>query len=334
MSQESHNRIQKLYRKKFLEYELKAERKLSQLVSKLSDKLSKEVREYSTSDGTLNENMIGRLEDEIDSLSRWFYEESKDVYDKIIKNSAKLAMDSQDASAIKHMRELREKYSDSPEVKGLIDKALKDANPMLLSQTYGDGLPGAVAQQVWEKRWGDGYTLSDRIWKQGSLIRKNLKAMIQKSVNEGISAVELSRAVEEYMEKPGPKWTTSIKPAVTDGASVKYNALRLARTETNQAYHRAQKVSDKRSELVKGTRWNLSESHPIDWPPSAEFRGYDEICQYRAEEDHHGLGPGVYPPGETPFDHPNGLCYLTSVVLEDEELIDMLEEKYNMEEAG
>lgn len=328
MSQRSYNNVLKRYRKKFLELEIIQEKRASNLVDKFAEKLSQAIFDHAKNDGTLNVDLITDLEREIDSISKWYQEQLKDTTKDGLRKSARIAMDGQDAAAVKHMTELIEKNEENPKLQALFRKALSDPNPMLLSATYGDGLPDAIADQVWDYRWKDGHRLSDRIWKQGEQVRSNLHGMIQQSVNEGRSAVELSRATEEYLKLPGPAWTTGIKPSVTGRGSIKYNALRLARTENNQAYHRAQSISAKRSELIKGEKWNLSMSHPIDWPPSAAVSGYPEICDYWAEEDHVGLGPGVFHPGEAPFDHPNGLCYKTNILLNNEELKDLLEEKY------
>ena len=76
--------------------------------------------------------------------------------------------------------------------------------------------------------------------------------------------------------------------------------------------------------MLIGQKWNLSNTHPHNWPPSAAYMGYPEICDYRANHDHHGLGEGVFPPGEAPPDHPNGLCYLTDVWKPVEEILDLL----------
>ena len=99
-----------------------------------------------------------------------------------------------------------------------------------------------------------------------------------------------------------------------------------------QAYQKAQNLSDKNSVIVKGTKWNLSSSHPTVWPPSSAYNGYPEICDYRAKHNHHGLGPGVFPPGKAPSDHPNGLCYLTSELYQGDELVNRIKEKYNIKE--
>ena len=39
------------------------------------------------------------------------------------------------------------------------------------------------------------------------------------------------------------------------------------------------------------------------------------MCIELAETDQYGLGPGIFPKGEEPMDHPNGMCYLTAVMV-------------------
>ncbi|WP_143423063.1 hypothetical protein [Halarsenatibacter silvermanii] len=305
------------------------EDRLERAVMKFAGKVKEEITDRTKDDGTLDKRLAKELKDEIGRLCGWYSEEEKEILRSGIKEAARLGMRGQDAAAKKHMGELIEKYKEDKEVVGLFRKALADPNPMLLSATYGEGLPDDIADTIWDNRWQDGKKLSDRIWKHENNMRQNLDGMIEKGINEEKSAADLSRAVDDYLIKPGPTWRTDILPAKTDRATVKYNALRLARTETNHAYQHAQKMSAKNSELVKGVKWNLSMSHPIDWPPSAAYEGYPEICDYRAEEDHHGLGPGVYKAdGYIPWDHPNGLCYLTDVLLKDKELMRLLKDKY------
>lgn len=100
-----------------------------------------------------------------------------------------------------------------------------------------------------------------------------------------------------------------INPNTAGGVS--YAAKRLARTEINNAFHRAQ--IDRRSEepWTEGFKWNLSRSHPER-----------DKCNDYAEEDH-GHGPGVFAVGKAPGKpHPNCLCFLTTVVVEEDEFID------------
>ena len=199
----------------------------------------------------------------------------------------------------------------------------KPAAAIFLGQ-YGTGMASQYVEAVYNRRLSDGYNLSDRIWRLKTYAERSILDVVFQGIENGMSAVELSKAVEHFLLGRGPAWTTDVKPSVTGRGTVSYNALRLARTEINQAYHNMQKNLALDNPLLIGQKWNLSNSHPTDWPPSEAYMGYAEICEYRAYADHSGLGPGVYPPGEAPPDHPNGLCYLTSVWKPVEEILDLL----------
>lgn len=194
----------------------------------------------------------------------------------------------------------------------------------ILLGRYGGGLADQFLDEYVNFRYNDGFNLSDRVWRIQEYTQKGILDITIQGIMSGISAVELAKQVEGFLLKRGPAWTTGIKRSVTGRGTVAYNALRLARTEINQAYHWAQKEMAKENPMLIGQKWNLSNSHPTDWPPSAAYMGYPEICDYRAHHDHHGLGEGVFPPGEAPPDHPNGLCYLTDVWKPVEEILDLL----------
>jgi len=189
---------------------------------------------------------------------------------------------------------------------------------------YGGGLADQFLDEYVYFRYIDGFKLSDRVWRLQQYTQQGILDITIQGIMFGISAVELAKQVEGFLLKRGPAWTTGIKRSVTGRGTVAYNALRLARTEINQGYHWAQKEMAKENPFLIGQKWNLSNSHPTDWPPSAAYMGYPEICNYRANHDHHGLGEGVFPPGEAPPDHPNGLCYLTDVWKPVEEILDLL----------
>ncbi len=194
----------------------------------------------------------------------------------------------------------------------------------ILLGRYGGGLADQFLDKYVSFRYNDGFNLSDRVWRIQEYTQKGILDITIQGIMSGTSAVELAKQLEGFLLKRGPAWTTGIKPSVTGRGTVAYNALRLARTEINQAYHWAQKEMAKENPLLIGQKWNLSNTHPTDWPLSAAYMGYPEICDYRANHDHHGLGEGVFPPGEAPPDHPNGLCYLTDVWKPVEEILDLL----------
>lgn len=85
--------------------------------------------------------------------------------------------------------------------------------------------------------------------------------------------------------------------------SVSYNAFMIARTETNKTYRDSTVELGQNKEWVYGYKWNLSASHPRP-----------DICDVWAEQDN-GMGAGVYDSSSLPYDHPNGLCYVTEVVV-------------------
>ena len=194
----------------------------------------------------------------------------------------------------------------------------------ILLGRYGGGLADQFLDEYVNFRYNDGFNLSDRVWRIQEYTQKGILDITIQGIMSGISAVELAKQLEGFLLKRGPAWTTGIKRSVTGRGTVAYNALRLARTEINQAYHWAQKEMAVNNPMLIGQKWNLSNSYPTDWPPSAAYMGYPEICDYRAHHDHHGLGEGVFPPGEAPPDHPNGLCYLTDVWKPVEEILDLL----------
>lgn len=194
----------------------------------------------------------------------------------------------------------------------------------ILNQQYGQGLIKSMRDAVFKRRYADGHNLSDRIWNMAAISEREILGRVNAAISKGTSAVELSKSVRQFLFQPGPAWTTGIKASVTGRGSMAYNALRLARTEINNAYKTAQTLQAQNSPLVVGIKWNLSGSHPTDWPVSAMYKGYPEICDYFAEDDHHGLGPGVFPKDDVWETHPNCLCHLTDVLAPPEQLEELL----------
>ncbi len=156
----------------------------------------------------------------------------------------------------------------------------------ILAGRYGGGLADQYMNEYVDHRYSDGFNLSDRIWRLQQYTQDGILKIVTLGVGAGASAVEMAKQLEGFLLKRGPAWTTGIKRSVTGRGTVAYNALRLARTETNQAYHWAQKEMAKENPMLIGQKWNLSKSHP-DYPPSAAYMGYQEICEYYALDDHH-----------------------------------------------
>ena len=144
-----------------------------------------------------------------------------------------------------------------------------------------------------------GQPLSKNIW---NVTRKNVKD-IDNIIARGIALnkdiYEIAKDLEKYVNP-------SVKKNIYLGVDkvVDYNAQRLARTMVSQAYWQSFKNVCDGNPFVVAYRWITADIHGRTC----------EVCRHRAYDDHHGLGPGVYPKDELPVDHPNGMCDFEAVV--------------------
>jgi hypothetical protein len=133
--------------------------------------------------------------------------------------------------------------------------------------------------------------LSRRVYHQRALDDGKVEQMIRQGLISGLSAKELAADVYRY-----------VSPGTKGGAS--YAAMRLARTEINNAFHERQIDGAKRPG-VQAVKWNLSGSHRVP-----------DLCNVYAG---HG-GNGEWPVGEIPEKpHPNCFCYLTYVMMDSDD---------------
>jgi hypothetical protein len=124
--------------------------------------------------------------------------------------------------------------------------------------------------------------LSERVYHTRALHEGKVEEIIRQGIVSSLSAKEMAQDVYQY-----------ISPSTPGGAS--YAALRLARTEINNAFHERQIAGGKRPG-VKAVKWNLSGSHKVP----------DECNLYAAHEP--------YDPDSVPEKpHPQCFCYLTYV---------------------
>jgi hypothetical protein len=129
--------------------------------------------------------------------------------------------------------------------------------------------------------------LSGRVWKNIALHSGVLDREIAKGLLRGLSAQELAAVVRNYID-----------PSVRGGVS--YAAMRLARTEINNAFHQTAIRYTREMPWVTGYQWHLSGSHPRT-----------DICNELAERNG-GLGRGTYHKLNVPSKpHPQCLCYIT-----------------------
>lgn len=147
--------------------------------------------------------------------------------------------------------------------------------------------------------------LSPRVWKNVSLAQGRIERLIRAGIIQGLSARELAANVRSH-----------VSPSTPGG--VGYAAMRLARTELNNAFHSHQKTIAASAPWVRAVRWNLSGTH------KSRIKGTDK-CDLMAGQNIHDLGPGRYPADAVPDKpHPQCLCFTTYEGASPSEMLDML----------
>ena len=196
-----------------------------------------------------------------------------------------------------------------------------------------------AARDAFINRTEKGLNLSDRVWQSVRQLRDEMEVAMTVAIGEGESASSMSRKVRQYLNDPdlmfrrfrfkkdedadgNPVWGRKWKKRIKDEATGKYkwidydkddyptgrgvykssakNAMRVARTETNIAYRRADHERWEQMDFILGQRVQLSRSHPKK-----------DICDKLA---------GDYPK-EFVFDgwHPQCFCYVTPITIPPED---------------
>lgn len=200
-----------------------------------------------------------------------------------------------------------------------------------------------AAMAAFIARSENGLNLSQRVWKSCRQLRDEMEVAITVAVGDGTSAATMSRSVRKYLNDPDlmfrrfrykdpetGEWKRKWKKRVIgeDGKvhfidydkdsyqdewtgpgyykSSAQNAMRVARTETNIAYRRADNTRWQQMDFVLGQRVQLSRNHPKK-----------DICDKLA---------GDYPP-DFIFDgwHPQCFCFVTPILMDEEEIQKMNE---------
>ncbi len=156
----------------------------------------------------------------------------------------------------------------------------------------------------------DGLKLSDRVWKTGERLRNTLARVVEDGITRGLNSRQLARDLQMYVQ-PGV-WTyhkADTRQRLGVPADVSYEAMRLARTEMNNAFHEGMIMANHGTPGYRGIYWRLSGSHPVR-----------DVCDDMAETMEHGE-KGFYPAGkEPPRAHPQCLCVILPAYEDPEQL--------------
>jgi hypothetical protein len=144
---------------------------------------------------------------------------------------------------------------------------------------------------------GDSYVpLSQKVYRSELGITTRVNRLVNSALARGLSALEFAREARDF-----------VNPFTPGG--LRYAAMRLARTEINNAAHAVAIDAQRDKPWVQAMEWHLSRSHP---KPDA--------CDSLA----HGgeRGDGKYPVEQTPAKpHPQCFCYITPATVSPEEFL-------------
>lgn len=153
------------------------------------------------------------------------------------------------------------------------------------------GIPNIISRRL------NNVSLSERVYKNGLVSSGRISDMIDGLIGSGASAKEIARRVVGFID-----------PNTPGGAS--YAAMRLGRTELNNAFHTTTVRLNEDKPWVRGMQWRLSGSHPKP-----------DICNSYASQSS-PLGAGVYAAGDVPTKpHPQCLCFVVPVTVSRKDFI-------------
>ncbi len=156
----------------------------------------------------------------------------------------------------------------------------------------------SAVERCAQRVYSDGWKLSDRLYRVDANMRQTIQDTLVQGIAEQVSARKLADRLRSALTEAGAD-------------NPRYQAMRIARTEIVTAHREAHILSTLDpatgglKSYIAGVGWRLSMSHP-----------HTDICDVWAEDDGDGLGAGNYLPENVPSDHPHGLCYTTTVLVE------------------
>lgn len=187
---------------------------------------------------------------------------------------------------------------------GIGEEVLRAAyKPPEISRLFAAVNERAVAA-VLSRTLHDGLRLSDRVWRVAENSRNAVRTIVEAAVASGQDSRSVARLVQQYL-RPGVK--TALRPETRRRlgvpSDVSYEAMRLAVTELNTAFHEGTVMAGRATPSYLGVLWRLSASHPRP-----------DYCDYLATRN-----GGFWPRGNEP-ERPHPWC--RCVILPVHEAID------------
>jgi len=159
----------------------------------------------------------------------------------------------------------------------------------------------AAVQALWARTLKDGLKLSQRIWNITNKNKEVIENIIADAIVRGQDAFQTARELRGYLNGDGTISRALVRRAKEAEKryyvpkDVRFEALRLARSETTFAFAEGTYLGGRVNPGYLGIRWVLSTGHPMP-----------DMCDDFAQGTD---GKGFWPKGdEPPVPHPQCLC--------------------------
>lgn len=157
--------------------------------------------------------------------------------------------------------------------------------------------------KAFQERKDKGMNLSQKLWNQSKEYKQEMEYAISSAIQKGTSAVTLSKRLSKYLaDFPSLKHDYKEKYGkAVNCQDCEYRSIRLARSEINMAYRKAEQERWKQFDFVLGYEVKLTQNG----------RHVPDICDDLA---------GKYPKDFVFMGwHPNCMCYVVSILKHDDE---------------
>lgn len=295
------NDISNEYRNKFLKRQLQYDRKFRDAFNKVIDQfaaLSNDPNAKFTKSFKYN----GAVNKKIDIIIESFNKDLLTLTEGEITKSWGLSNDKNDL---------------------IVKDYLKGVSTIKTSQSAKFFLPNIPALKAFISSPHGTDTLADSVWKVAKQARKEMEIHLGIGLMNGDSAPVISRRIRQYLQNPdalfrrvrdnngrlvASKAMLANHPGQGVYNSAYKNALRVARTNTNQAYQLSDSIRWRQLDMVIGIEIRLSAQHP-DY-------NYVEICEALA---------GIYPKTYIFIgNHPQCLCVAIPIMSPQKDFLEYL----------
>ncbi len=301
-------------RREFLRSQREAEIEVKDVLADLSDRVATIVINEAGEDGMISPGRMNRIIGRVKALHTAAWAQVlltvKAAVREAIRRSLQVNMDAAQDGIDKAKAETEEMEPPAPAsfLEGLLRRVLDVAEATRAKIGVGSVIYKTIFDRVKKRQlekglfankfrgqFQSGTTLSRRVWDVRDASLRRLRVTISTGIAQGRAATAIASDIRgQTLAGPLSKTMPRTGPGVYRSAYK--NALRMVRTETNNAYVDAQLEYS----IQKGYKvlWNLSPGH-------------DE------EDECDDLAGKVYDPESVPYpNHPNEACFLTTVLPE------------------